>query len=256
MSVPVSTKTPRQPNLDVEDGIEYPSSDGKPVGETGTHARVAMVSIYGVLDRYFMNNPKVAVHANMFMYYVKGDPKRNVCPDVFVARDVDNDYKRRSYKVWKEGKGPDVVFEVTSRKTRKQDLMKKFEIYRDVLRVREYFLFDPFEEYLDPSLQGYRLAAGSYEPILMIKGGMPSEVLGLELQRFDVELKFYNPETGKLLPSMHELDREIETRELARREAEVARREAEVARREAELEVQRLRREVEELRRQLPEAEE
>ncbi len=267
MSVPVSTKTPRKPNLDLEDGIEYPSSDGKPMGETGTHARVAMVSIYGVLDRYFINNPRVAVHANMFMYYVKGDPKRNVCPDVFVARDVDNDFKRRSYKVWKEGKGPDVVFEVTSRKTRKQDLTKKFEIYRDVLRVREYFLFDPFEEYLDPSLQGYRLVAGSYEPILMIKGGMPSEVLGLELQRFDVELKFYNPETGKLLPSVHELAREVDLvrreaeaarlkEEVARREAEVARLKEEVARLKAEQEVERLRREVEELRRRLHEVEE
>jgi len=267
MSVPVSTKTPRQPNLDVEDGIEYPSSDGKPMGETGTHARVAMVSIYGVLDRYFMNNPRVAVHANMFMYYVKGDPKRNVCPDVFVARDVDNDFKRRSYKVWKEGKGPDVVFEVTSRKTRKQDLMKKFEIYRDVLRVGEYFLFDPFEEYLDPSLQGYRLVADRYEPIPMIKGGMPSEVLGLELQRDDVELKFYNPETGKLLPSVHELAREFDLvrceaeaarlkEEVARREAEAARLKEEVARLKAEQEVQRLRREVEELRRRLPEVEE
>jgi len=267
MSVPVSTKTPRKLNLDVEDGIEYPSSDGKPMGETGTHARVAMVSIYGVLDRYFMNNPRVAVHANMFMYYVKGDPKRNVCPDVFVARDVDNDFKRRSYKVWKEGKGPDVVFEVTSRKTRKQDLMKKFEIYRDVLRVGEYFLFDPFEEYLDPSLQGYRLVADRYEPIPMIKGGMPSEVLGLELQRDDVELKFYNPETGKLLPSVHELAREFDLvrceaeaarlkEEVARREAEAARLKEEVARLKAEQEVQRLRREVEELRRRLPEVEE
>jgi Putative restriction endonuclease len=193
-----------------------------------------------------MNNPKVAVHANMFMYYAKGDPKRNVCPDVFVARDVDNDYKRRSYKVWKEGKGPDVVFEVTSRKTRKQDLTKKFEIYRDVLRVREYFLFDPFEEYLDPSLQGYRLVADRYEPIPMVKGGLPSEVLGLELQRFDVELKFYNPETGKLLPSVHELAREFD----------LVRCEAEAARLKAEQEVQRLRREVEELRRRLPEVEE
>ena len=265
MSVPVSTKTSRKPNLDLEDGIEYPSSDGKPMGETGTHARVAMVSIYGVLDRYFMNNPRVAVHANMFMYYVQGDPKRNVCPDAFVAMGVPNEPDRRSYKVWKEGKGPDVVFEVTSRKTRKQDLTKKFEIYRDVLRVREYFLFDPFEEYLDPSLQGYRLVAGSYEPIPMIKGGMPSEVLGLELQRDGENLRFFNPETGKLLPSMHELAREVD---LVRREAEVARREAEVARREAEVaaqggscpaqgeqEVQRLQREVEELRRRLPEVE-
>ena len=191
-----------------------------------------MVSIYGVLDRYFMNNPRVAVHANMFMYYVQGDPKRNVCPDAFVAMGVPNEPDRRSYKVWKEGKAPDVVFEVTSRKTRKQDLTKKFEIYRDVLRVREYFLFDPFEEYLDPSLQGYRLVAGSYEPIPMIKGGMPSEVLGLELQRDGENLRFFNPETGKLLPSMHELAREVD---LVRREAEVARREAEVARREAEV---------------------
>jgi Uma2 family endonuclease len=256
MSVPVSTKTSRKPNLDVEDGIEYPSSDGKPMGETGIHARVALMNIYGVLYCYFLHDPRVAVHADMFVYYVKGEPKRNVCPDAFVARDVPNEPDRRSYKVWNEGKAPDVVFEVTSRKTRKQDLTKKFEIYRDVLRVREYFLFDPFEEHLDPSLQGYRLVAGRYEPIPMLKGGMPSEVLGLELQRDDVELRFYNPETGKLLPAVHELDREIEMLDLARREAEVARREAEVARREAEQEVQRLRRENEALRRRLPEGEE
>jgi Putative restriction endonuclease len=139
MSVPVSTKTSRKPNLDLEDGIEYPSSDSKPMGETGTHARVALMNIYGVLDRYFMNNPRVAVNANMFIYYVQGDPKRNVCPDAFVAMGVPNEPDRRSYKVWKERKAPDVVLEVTSRKTRKQDLTKKFEIYRDVLRVREYF---------------------------------------------------------------------------------------------------------------------
>ncbi len=255
MSVPVSTKTSRKPNLDVEDGIEYPSSDGKPMGETGTHARVALMNIYGVLYIYFLNNLTVAVHADMFVYYVKGDPKRNVCPDAFVAMDVPNEPDRRSYKVWKEGKAPDVVFEVTSKKTRKQDLTRKFEIYQDVLRVREYFLFDPFEEYLDPSLQGYRLVAGSYQPIAMIKGRMPSEVLALELQRHVEDLRFYNPLTGKLLPAVHELEREIKDRNLALREAQVALREQELARREAELEVERLRREVEALRRRLPEGE-
>ncbi len=253
MSVPASAKTSRKPNLDVEDGIEYPSSDGKPMGETGTHARVALMNIYGVLYIYFLNNLTVAVHANMFVYYVKGDPKRNVCPDAFVAMDVPNEPDRRSYKVWKEGKAPDVVFEVTSKKTRKQDLTKKFGIYRDVLRVREYFLFDPFEEYLDPSLQGYRLVAGSYEPIPMAKGGMRSEVLGLVLQRNGEQLRFYDPQTGKILPAVHELAREVD---LVRREAEVAELKAEVARLKAEQEVQRLRREVEELRRRLPEAQE
>ncbi len=252
MSVPVSTRTSRKPNLDVEDGIEYPSSDGKPMGETGTHARVALMNIYGVLYCYFLNNLNVAVHADMFLYYVKGDPKRNVCPDAFVAMDVPNEPDRRTYKVWKEGKAPDVVFEVTSMKTRKQDLTKKFEIYQDVLRVREYFLFDPFEEYLDPSLQGYRLVAGSYQPIAMIKGRMPSEVLGLELQRDVVDLRFYNSQTGKFLPSVRDLARDVD---LVRREADVTRREAELARGEAELENERLRRENEALRRRLLEGE-
>ena len=47
------------------------------MGETGIHARVALVDIYGVLYAYFLNNPRVAVHANMFVYYVQGDPKQS-----------------------------------------------------------------------------------------------------------------------------------------------------------------------------------
>lgn len=253
MSIPFPSRMVRKPNLDVEDGIEYPSSNGKPMGETSTHARVAMASIYLVLYRYFLNNPKVAVHGNLFVYYVQGDPRRKVCPDAFVANGVDNDPDRRSYKVWKEGKGPDVIFEVTSRKTRKQDLTTKFELYQNILRVPEYFLFDPFEEYLDPSLQGHRLVGDRYEPIARVRGGIPSEVLGLELQRQGVLLRFYNPDTGRLLPGEQDIDRELERKNLAIREAEVALRESEVGRLRVEVEVERLRLEIETLRRRLPE---
>ena len=59
---------------------------------------------------------------------------------------------RRTFKVWEECKCPDLVIEVTSRKTRTEDTEQKLELYRDVLKVREYFLFDPLEEYLEPSL--------------------------------------------------------------------------------------------------------
>jgi Uma2 family endonuclease len=59
--------------------------------------------------------------------------------------------------VWEEGKGPDLVIELTSPSTRHEGLDKKFKLYRDTLHVGEYFLLDPFEEYLKPSLQGYRL---------------------------------------------------------------------------------------------------
>ena len=78
-------------------------------------------------------------------------------PDVLVAFDVPKEPRRDNYLVWKEGKAPDVVVEITSKSTKQKDKKKKFEIYRDILRVSEYFLFDPTEDYLDPPLQGFRL---------------------------------------------------------------------------------------------------
>ena len=67
---------------------------------------------------------------------------------------------RDDYLVWKEGKTPDVVIEITSKTTRREDQTKKRALYRDVLKVPEYFQFDPREEYLKPSLQGHRLVEG------------------------------------------------------------------------------------------------
>jgi hypothetical protein len=52
---------------------------------------------------------------------------------------------------------------------------------RDVLRVKEYFLFDPYEDYLSPSMQGYRLRAGQYVAIRPQAGRLPSQQLRLHL---------------------------------------------------------------------------
>ena len=42
----------------------------------------------------------------MFLYYVRGDKRRHVSPDVFVVRGVSNRY-RDAYFTWIEGgKGP------------------------------------------------------------------------------------------------------------------------------------------------------
>ena len=48
-----------------------------------------------------------------------------------------------------------MVFEITSRGTRLEDLGTKRALYA-MLGVREYFLYDPLGEYLQPPLQGYR----------------------------------------------------------------------------------------------------
>jgi hypothetical protein len=105
--------------------------------------------------------------------------------------------------------------------------------------VKEYFLFDPFEDYLDPPMQGYRLRKGEYVPIRAVKGRLPSRILGLHLERDGSDLRLWHPATSHRLLTPAE----------ARQQAEEAAREAQEARRQAEAEVKRLRREIEELRR-------
>ncbi len=63
--------------------IEYPDSDGKPLGETGVHLKVAVLDLLDVIQRYYDGNLDVAVQSNMFVYYVEGDPTRSRLPRPF-----------------------------------------------------------------------------------------------------------------------------------------------------------------------------
>jgi Uma2 family endonuclease len=231
--------------------IDYPDSDGKPMGETPWH-RDNILQLIEMLRGWYANNPLAYVTGNMFLYYVPGDKRRHVSPDVFVALDVPKHPERPCWLTWKEGKAPDVVVEFTSASTQEEDLRDKFAIYRDKLKVREYFLFDPREEYLTPSLQGYRLQRGRYVPIRAVKGRLTSNVLGLQLVRDDWQLRLYDPKTKKRLLTPTEIgyaERERADAEYERAEAVIA--QAAEDRRKAEAEVARLREELKSLRRQM-----
>ncbi len=211
--------------------IEYPSGDGKPLAETPTH-RDNLLGLIDMLRRHFAGDPTVYISGNMFVYYEPGNKRKHVAPDDFVVRGVEPKDRRDVYLVWEEGKGPEFVVEMTSKSTKKEDLETKFQLYRDVLGVHEYFLFDPFEEYLKPSLQGFRLVDGQYVPIEPVDGRLPSEVIGLHLERVGSTLRLRNPETGLLIPTSEEVAAEAEAR-LQQTEA---------ALRQTQEEVERLRR--------------
>jgi len=239
---------------------EYPTSDGRPMAETDFH-RDLMVRVIDVLQTWFAYDPFIYVSGNLLVCYEEGNKRRHVAPDAFVVKGVPSG-KRENYLIWKEGRSPDVVIEITSRTTRDEDTQKKFELYRDRLRVKEYFLFDPFEEYLFPSLLGYRRVKDQFRTIRPIDGRIPSRVLGLHLERDDDILQLWNPDSRVWLKPAseraNEATRTAELAELARREAElelresiILRKEADLARRIAEAETARLQSENEILRQQL-----
>ncbi|HLK58011.1 MAG TPA: Uma2 family endonuclease, partial [Chthonomonadaceae bacterium] len=140
---------------------------------------------------------------------------------------------------WEEGGlAPDVVIEVTSKKTRRTDEKKKRLLY-EMLGVAEYYQFDPMGDYLPLRLKASWLENGQYTPVPVLQNRLYSPVLGLELVVEGNVLRFYNPLTGERLASPAE-QREQARFERKRADAQQLRAEAEAqARAEAEQRAER-----------------
>jgi Uma2 family endonuclease len=207
--------------------VFYPETDGEPMTETDRHRR-QLLDLLFALEMFFQSAPDVYVAGNLMFYYVEGDPSQCVAPDVFVVRGVPKG-DRRVYKVWEEGKAPNVVIELTSNSTRINDLGAKKGIY-ETLGVHEYFVFDPLVEYLKPVLQGYRLSDRGYQPLK--EEPLLSQALGLELRVVEGWLRFYDRATNQLLRTPSEAaawaQQEAQARQAA--EEEIARLREELAR--------------------------
>ena len=219
--------------------VYYRSHDNKPIGETDLHRDLMMYLIEALRDHYSLR-PDAYVAGNNFLYYEEGRPSACVSPDCYVVFGVPK-YQRDIYKVWEEGgRLPDVVIEVTSRKTKRHDLLVKFPRY-ERLGVRELYFFDPTGDYLKPRFQAYHLHDGAY--VLANVAGMRahSPALGLDLIPGGNNLRFYDPTGDYWLPTREELRGEIRQKDslLAHERA---------ARRAAEDEAQRLREELRRLR--------
>ena len=101
-----------------EDALPY--DDGMPL-ESERH----MLQLQLLLDplrRFWADRQDVYVGGNMFVYFsleqVRNQDFRG--PDFFAVLGVPN-RERKSWVVWQEGKGPDVVIELLSESTAAQD---------------------------------------------------------------------------------------------------------------------------------------
>jgi Uma2 family endonuclease len=248
-----------KPDPAIDDaGVHYPSSDGRPLGETDWNVD-STFALYGVLKVYLQSRTDAYVAANMFLYYERGNPRANRSPDCMVILGVDGNLRRRSFKTWVEGAVPSVIFEFASTDTYLEDLGAKRELYEE-LGVKEYFLFDPLGECFTPRLQGFRLIGSRYQPMTAVADDvLESEVLGLRFTPHDFMLRVVESATGRHLPDFLEApeftQRALELAERKGDEAEQARLSAEEERRRADEERNRadaLAAELEQLRKATP----
>ncbi len=214
-----------------ESTVVYPDSNGAPMGETEFHV-IATLDLYNALRYFFRDTPDIYVAADMFLYYKEGHPEANKAPDVMVIKGVPK-HKRRTFKVWEEHATPCVIFEITSKKTMLEDTIQKCPLYAS-LGVREYFLFDPLQDYLETGLTGFRLEEGEYIPIQPESDGLLfSQELGVFLAVENDRVRIIDPHTRQPVPDLEEAILRAE-QEAQRAEQEAQRAEQEAQRAEQE----------------------
>ena len=177
--------------------------------------------------------PRSLVAEELALMWDPHNLRDHLLPDVMMALDV-GEYDavygvlRNQYRIWDEGKPPDLVIELASKTTVGRDRLGKKEDYAR-LEVREYVQFDPLEQYLRPGLQVYRLRGDAYEPAPETEdGAVPSEVLpGYAWLQVGIQLRLRVQATGRLVPTPQEAQAQAEA---ARAQAEAAQAQAEVER--------------------------
>jgi len=178
--------------------IIYPTSDGEPLAETQEHSWAILMTL-NLLAQYYAGKPAV-VFANQFFYYIEKKPTARVAPDVMVIFDIPVKMYG-NYKLWEGQQTPAIIFEMTSKGTKETDLNFKKTLYEQ-LGIQEYWMFDPYGEWITEQLRGYRLNDdGLYKPI---KDNC-SEVLQLRLQPDGYLLSFYRLDNGQKLLTPDEL---------------------------------------------------
>ncbi|MEO8272044.1 MAG: Uma2 family endonuclease, partial [Aureliella sp.] len=81
------------------------------------------------------------VGCDLLLYFLPGQPARFVVPDNFVVLDCDP-RERRIFKTWEEQRVPDVIIEVTSLSTQREDLVRKLAIYEEIGSGRDHEYID------------------------------------------------------------------------------------------------------------------
>ena len=108
--------------------IDYPSSDGEPMAESD-HQYVPLTNTVSALRVRYHHRKDVYIAGDLLVYYRMNRTDVRVAPDVFAVFGATGNHRRDSWLVWREGKAPDFVMEIASRRTWQRDIDEKRPIY-------------------------------------------------------------------------------------------------------------------------------
>lgn len=211
---------------EVENGIRYPYSDGKPMAETDFHL-LAIRLLLDALEDFLKHRKDVYITGNVNLFWVESNEKRRRAPDAMVVLGVEKG-ARRSYRIWREGGvAPAVCFEMASKRTWKANLGGVKNDYEEA-GVQEYFIFDPTREFLDAPLVGFQQTEGRFIPLEAdSSGALISKMLNLRLVPEERMLRLVSLATGQFVPTR--------TEQIAKKQAHEDQLEAEVSQLKAAL---------------------
>ncbi len=124
------------------DGLYYPAAEEREVPLSGAAIQLILYLYAALRQVPYPRAELVYVAADQFIYYEPHNPKANVAPDVWVCFDVPKEPQRPVFRTWEEGATPSFVVEVSSKESRAGDRGPKLDLYQDVLRCREYLIYD------------------------------------------------------------------------------------------------------------------
>lgn len=149
------------PMDDIPDPSDLIDNDGVPL-ETDWH-RLEITLLNDTVQQHMGERRDYFAGGNMFIYFSREQARNKDYrgPDFFFVKNTALEKPRRYWAVWEErGQYPDLIIELASPSTIKEDRTFKKEIYEKKFQTAEYFIYDPDNDVLE----GYRLGQGGYEP--------------------------------------------------------------------------------------------
>ena len=208
------------------DGVYYPEERDDDMGESSVHIKL-LANLLSILKLYFKNRQDVFLSGNMNLYFEKGNSRRWFAPDLLVAFGVPN-VERSSYLLFREQVFPQVIIEIASEKTWRNDIDEKLRTY-EKYGAEEYYVLDPEAAYLSAPLIVYRRQGDALVEVETIENRIFSPRLDLEIVWSQNDFRLFNRKTNEYLRNLDE---------------------SEDARQNAENEIERLKAEIERLRAQ------